>query len=324
MTIPTDVTENQGMTDESAIEAILSGMRTDKAPTTEAPLAAIGDDGDEDPTDEDGDLEEGEDPTDEDEDPEEEGEGKGPEPKPETAPVEDTAVIKVTVDGVETEVTVGSLKRLAGQEASLTRKSQEADLVGGRAALVLQGALNGVVEDLEPYRDLDWNEARTSMDPEEFAWHRDNFNRNKVRYDGLMQNAQDFEAMTEQRQSEAVAEQAAEASAILSADIPGWGDALYGQIMDYAVSSGLDTGDVRKIANADVIKLLNKARLYDEGLKVTAEKVNLAPTRVRSGAGREAVAPTESAKQQTLKAKVMSGRGTDDDAIALLVGRWKK
>src|SRR3546814_1978025 len=45
---------------------------------------------------------------------------------------EDDAVVKVVVDGEETEVTVGSLKRLAGQEAALTRKSQEVEVVGGR------------------------------------------------------------------------------------------------------------------------------------------------------------------------------------------------
>src|SRR3546814_13952670 len=69
---------------------------------------------------------------------------------------EDDAVVKVVVDGEETEVTVGSLKRLAGQEAALTRKSQEVEVVGGRAALMIQGAIEVVLEELAPYKDIDW------------------------------------------------------------------------------------------------------------------------------------------------------------------------
>src|SRR3546814_18614649 len=69
---------------------------------------------------------------------------------------EDDAVVKVVVDGEETEVTVGSLKRLAGQEAALTRKSQEVEVVGGRAALMIQGAIEVVLEELAPYKAIDW------------------------------------------------------------------------------------------------------------------------------------------------------------------------
>src|SRR3546814_10534101 len=95
-------------------------------------------------------------------------------PAPKAVP-EDDAVVKVVVDGEETEVTVGSLKRLAGQEAALTRKSQEVEVVGGRAALMIQGAIEVVLEELAPYKDIDWLTLRDKMEPDEFEWHRDNF-----------------------------------------------------------------------------------------------------------------------------------------------------
>src|SRR3546814_256559 len=102
-------------------------------------------------------------------------------PAPKAVP-EDDAVVKVVVDGEETEVTVGSLKRLAGQEAALTRKSQEVEVVGGRAALMIQGAIEVVLEELAPYKDIDWLTLRDKMEPDEFEWHRDNFNKHQKRY----------------------------------------------------------------------------------------------------------------------------------------------
>src|SRR3546814_20790490 len=48
-------------------------------------------------------------------------------PAPKAVP-EDDAVVKVVVDGEETEVTVGSIKRLEGQKAALTRQSKEVEV----------------------------------------------------------------------------------------------------------------------------------------------------------------------------------------------------
>src|SRR3546814_4626527 len=114
---------------------------------------------------------------------------------------EDDAVVKVVVDGEETEGTVGSLKRLAGQEAALTRKSQEVEVVGGRAALMIQGAIEVVLEELAPYKDIDWLTLRDKMEPDEFEWHRDNFNKHQKRYQKLVGDAQNFEQIIEARQS---------------------------------------------------------------------------------------------------------------------------
>jgi hypothetical protein len=279
-------------------------------------------------------VDDGEEPEDdagEDDDPdadeegaEEEGEDE-PEAPATPAPTADDAVVKVVVNGEETEVTVGSLKRLAGQEATLTRKSQEADAVGGRAALLIQGALDTVSEDLEPYKDIDWLVAQQEMEPEEFKWHRENFSRNKARFDGLIKQAGEFEQVVAARAKAATAEQAREAQVELNADVPGWGDQLYGEIMSYAVSQGLAQEDVASIANAKVIKLLHKAMQHDNATAAVVKKVNATPARVKRPSGSdEAPAPGANSKQQRkLEQKMASGRATDDDAVALLMGRWK-
>lgn len=338
MTIQTDVSDTtNGMSDDAAVSALIDQMKVDP----KGPAASSGeddedlddaDDGDDqadnaDLNDEDGDADPNEDGEDDeasdegDEGEEDEGEDEQEAPSAPAAPADD-AVVKVTVNGEETEVTVGSLKRLAGQEAALTRKSQEADLVGSRAAAMIQGALGAIIEDLEPYQNIDWLVAQQEMEPEEFKWHRDNFARSNQRYQRLMQQAGELEQVATTRRQTAVAEQAREASAELTKDITGWSDKLYGEIMEYGVSQGLDPDDVASITNAKVIKILHKAMLADRAEKVVAKKVNQTPKRVRKGGGEEA--PSTGKRQRILEKKLASGRATDDDAVALLMGRWSK
>src|SRR3546814_12832962 len=92
--------------------------------------------------------------------------------------------------------------------------------------------------------------------------------------------------------------------------------------MAYGIAEGLDEADVRRIANPKVIKLLRKAMLYDKGEKVVTKKVNQTPTRVKKTGGREALKTVPSNRLKNLEKKLQSGRATDDDAIALLTGRW--
>src|SRR4029077_8040927 len=64
-------------------------------------------------------------PEDEDDDEGDEGDDENEGADKSTIEVEDDHKFTVTVDGEEREFSLGQLKRLAGQEAALTRKSQE-------------------------------------------------------------------------------------------------------------------------------------------------------------------------------------------------------
>ncbi|WP_066803367.1 hypothetical protein [Sphingomonas asaccharolytica] len=232
----------------------------------------------------------------------------------------DDQVVKVTVNGETQEFTVASLKRLAGQEASLTRKSQEADLVGGRAAAALQAAIEASMEDLQPYADVDWLTLQNEMDPEEFAWHRKNAARAEGRHRKLMEQAQGFEQVMQQRKQADTIRRAEEASAVLAKDMPGWGDQLYGDIIKYGASQGLDEADVANIVDANVIKLLHKAMLHDRGQQAAAKKVTAAPTKViKPGSRDEAPAKAATVKKAVAR---LSKTGSDADAMAVLMGRW--
>lgn len=334
MSIPSDDIDT-GLSDADAVAALTANM----GPTRGTPPTDDDDDiddedqdGDEDPieTNDADEGEEGDEGSDEDEDqdadPDNDGdEDEGQTPPAATAEVSDDTVLKVTVDGVEQELTVGSLKRLAGQEASLTRKSQEADVVGQRAAATLQGALETVLEDLEAYEGVDWVLEGNRMEPEEFAWHRDQFNKLVGRRDKIIGNARNLESTLTARQEARIKEQAAEAVKVLSdptTGIPGWSDETYDSILAFAVSAGLPQDEVNTIVNPAVIKIINDARLYHEGKKAVAEKVNLTPRKVRKGPGKEAIEAPAAKHQQALEKKVRNGTASDDDAMAALMGRW--
>lgn len=326
MSIPQDDIDT-GLSDFDAVAQLTKSLQA-------APSAPEGDeedegdeeyaeelDGQDDPEGDDGDEEDA-DGADEDED---EDEGDEPAPKPEAAapdPVTDDTVVKVTVDGQETDFTVGNLKRLAGQEASLTRKSQEADLVGGRAAAVLQGALESVLEDLENYKGVDWVLEGQRMEPDEFAWHRETYNRLTGRYQKIMTAAKELEGTFSARRSSVNAEAAQEARRILQADVPGWGDELDKSVRDYAVAQGLDADEVKTITSAPVLKIIHKAMLQDQKAAAAVEKVKQAPRAVRRGAGREPIGPSAEKAQRTFAKKAATGSVSEADAVAALMGRW--
>jgi hypothetical protein len=323
MSIPAD-DNSTGLSDADAIAA-LTGAITGKGRTPD-PEEDDGDDDDDldddqDPEDIDDEADEGDDDDGDEDEADEEEEA----PAPAAAAVADDAVVSVVVDGVEQQLTVGSLKRLAGQEASLTRKSQEAEVVGQRAAATIQGALEIVLEDLTGYDGVDWVLEGSRMDPEEFEWHRQQFQGLVARRDKLVSGAQNLEHTMTQRQQQRLQEEAVAAVQTLSdpqTGIQGWSEELYSDILDFAIEAGLPEEDVTKITNASVIKIINDARLYRKGQKAAAQKVNLTPKRVRRGGSDEAITPTADKAQQAVMKKLRSGRATDEDAMAALMGRW--
>jgi hypothetical protein len=251
--------------------------------------------------------------------------GEGDDQPPAVAEAADDAVVRFTVNGETQEVTVASLKRLAGQEAALTRKSQEADAVGGRAAAALQAAIEAVGEDLQPYADVDWPVLQQEVSPEEFRWHRENYSRVQKRYEGLVAQAQGFEQAVSQRKQADTLRRAQETNQVLSdpqSGIPGWGNELYGDILDFAVGAGLPEADVSNIVDPTVIRLLHKAMLYDRGAKATAAKVKAAPTKVLKPGNRDGGAAATGTMDVRKATQRLARSGSDDDAVALLKGRW--
>lgn len=307
------------MSDFDAVAALTASLQGKGEPQADD---ADDDDGPEDEEDDaarNADDEEADESPDDEEETEETAEDDEPSKDATPAAVTDDTVVTVTVDGQETEFTVGNLKRLAGQEASLTRKSQEADLVGGRAAAALQGAIESILEDLEPYKGTDWLLESRRMDPEEFEWHRETYNRLTSRYQKVIGAAKDFESTMSTKRDTARTEAAKAARTELGAE---WTDALDDEVRKFAVSRGLPESEVAGITSPVVLRIIQDALLHTKAATATAQKVKSAPKAVRKGSGREPLAPSPAKSQRAFAKKAATGAVSDDDAIAALVGRW--
>jgi len=243
----------------------------------------------------------------------------------------DEAVVKLTVDGEERKVPVKDLKRLYGQEQSLTRKSQEvaqkrkaAEEEGARYTTAMQALVAKANAKYEPYAKVDWEIARSTLTPEEFVALRQEA---KAAYEDVqfLQTEVDttFKAAQETRAKE-MKEAAQEAVAILSdpeKGIPNWNQQTYDSIISYAVTNGLDEGTIKQVTDANIIKLLHKAMSYD------AAKERAKTKRKATSAKRVMKSKTKSSRDMSkpnadAEMKALQKSGKIDDAANAFLARW--
>jgi hypothetical protein len=272
--------------------------------------------------------------TDDEDDSEEEGDDENAQ----TVEVKDEHKFKVTVDGEEREFSLGQLKRLAGQEAALTRKSQEVSTerktFENRSAAYLarqSQLLERARAKYAPLAKIDLLAA--SKDPnvtqEELVAARNTI---QAAYEEVQFLEQDLAAFTgeiQKAQAEDLRAQAQEAIKVLSdpeKGIEGFNQPLYQEIVSFATDSGLPAEFVNSLVNPAAIKLLNMARLYAKGkTQVQAAKPDKtkAPKRIVKG-----TASAETTKKVTKTAKAvepmkrLQKSGSTDDAADAFMARW--
>jgi hypothetical protein len=272
--------------------------------------------------------------TDEDDDSDEEGDDENAQ----TVEVKDEHKFKVTVDGEEREFSLGQLKRLAGQEASLTRKSQEVSqtrtkLEEQSAAYLLRQSklLERARAKYEPLAKIDLLAA--SKDPnvtqEELVAARNTIQAAYEEVQFLEQDLTAYSQELQKAQTEELRAQAQEAIKVLSdpeKGIEGFNQPLYQEIVSFATDSGLPAEFVNNLVNPAAIKLLNYARLYMKGkTKVQSAKPDKqkAPKRIVKG-----TASAETTKKVTKTAKAqepmkrLQKSGSTDDAADAFMARW--
>jgi len=285
--------EPQSLDLDEAADAILDRWSDGEILSDEEDQEATPEDADETP-DDDGDFEEDEDVSEDDDDTEadpdqdedtDEDDDEGDdddadeeeaEEEAEAEGVTDETLIEISIDGETKQASVKDLKRLYGQEASLTRKSQEVATKRKEAEEALVNADNTyrtLMERAEarfkPYSELDMLVASRNLSNEDFTQLRQDA---KAAEDDLKFLTEEANSFYQNAQGNAQAQlqaQAKECSRVLEQDIEGWGNDLYSDIRSYAVKQGLPQDQVDKYVDPGVIKILNKARMYDE-LKATA------------------------------------------------------
>ena len=279
---------------------------------------------------------EGETPEEDESEDEEEAEGESEtEEKDQKSYASDETFVKLKVDGKEVEASVKDLKRLYGQEQSLTRKSQEAAETKRKAdeAVVkhvtgLEKLLERAKEQAAPYANI--NFLALTKDPnvssEELSALSDAATRafENVRYleqelDGVFKTAQ-----AERQQQMMV--QAREAIKILSdpkTGIPGWNEQMYNDIRKFAVDTGMNEQIVNELVDPVAFKVLHMAMQYQKGKSALnkTKKVDKTPKRIIKGTPEETVKRAKANPKQEVY-KRLKETGSVDDAADAFMAKW--
>jgi hypothetical protein len=237
----------------------------------------------------------------------------------------DDTYVKVKVGDEVHEVKVKDLQRLYGQEASLTRKSQEVaeerktiDTKRAENIAAYDVLLKRASERADQYRALPWTqlmkdpnvpadqlqalqaEAAKALEDETFL---------KTELGNFMQKVQ-----AEQTTARRTAAQEC-LKAINNAESPhhikGWNDALYNDIRSFGTEMGLPAETVNQLTDPGAIKIIHMAMQFQRGAKkvVVTKKVNKTPTRiVKNSASSPAARGTPA--QVTAKSAVKQAKAT--------------
>jgi len=286
------------------------------------------------------DDESSEDP-DEDDETEDETDDDEEEEGDEPSVASDENIVELSVNGETKQVSVKDLKRLYGQEASLTKKSQ--DLAAQRKVTdenltKTQASYQKLMERAEarykPYAEIDMLVASRQMEPDTFAQLRQDAKQAEDDLRFLREESGQMVTDLQEQQAQATKQAAAECVKVLEESLPDWGNELYSEIRDYAVKAGLPKAQVDQYTDASVIMLINKARLYDQS-KQTAESKKAKAKVTKSKSGKTKV--LSSKKAPPSKAQLQAGRrsaahqklidnprdgGSTDDIADALMARW--
>lgn len=272
---------------------------------------------------------------------EETTEDKGDEEKPEEkaeakAFVEDEkAYVKVKVGEEEHDVPVTQLKRLFGQEAALTQRSQQlaeqrrtAEAEQSKTAAVLSVMVQRARERVKPFQNFNIVDAvQKGMPAEELQYVQQAA---KEAYDELRfveTEATAFQQRLQEHQAKAIEAAAEKAWDQLSdpADphhVEGWSDETYNQIIDFGVKNGLNKQMLEQVTDAPVFKLMHQAMMYQKGLSkvITTKKTDKSPKKIVKTTRPPSVKTVDEDKIKQA-AKRLRETGSEADAAELFLAR---
>ena len=254
----------------------------------------------------------------------------------------DETLVEIPVNGEIKQASIKELKRLYGQEASLTRKSQEtaakrkeAEDIIQKTSMSYQKLIERAEARFKPYSEVDMLVASRQMDADDFAQLRKEAQDAESDLKFLREESDAFFKQAQADYSKQHQAAAQECVRVLQDNLPDWGNDLYNDIRSYAVSVGLPQDQVDQYVDPNVIMILNKARLYDMG-KAAADQKKSKAVRVNKSAGKKVLrsrkAPATDAdlrvqRQRKASQKLRSNpsiSGDLDDIADALMSRWEQ
>lgn len=244
--------------------------------------------------------------------------------------LDDDAEVEIKVDDTVKKVSVKELKRLWGQEAALTRKSQEVaakrkevEQTESKLAASLDKLYQKAAAKWEPYSKIDMLVASKQLDADQFAQLRSEAQAAYEEFRFVSEEANAFVQQTEQARQEQLKVAAAEAIKVLKEAIPTWNSGLYDNIREYAISNGMNADVVNNLVDPVAIQLIHKARLYDESKKVVTKKKVITPKKVVKST-KSVSSKDYSPNRTTELAMKARSTGDVDDVANLFMSRWQE
>lgn len=265
---------------------------------------------------------------------EEEGDEEEDSDDQEKVEAPDDAVVTVKVGDENKTIKVKDLKRLYGQEAALTRKSQEVaqtrqkvEQEGELYAVSSQRMIEKAEARFQPYADIDWLVAQKQLTTTEFAALRQEAQSAFEDLKFLQEEAGSvLENLKTQRQTLWV-EEAKECVKTLTDTVPNWSAERYSKVREFASERGIAPETFNQIVDPAAISLINDALTLHEARQRAATKkkaVALSTKKtVKQTKGRSATT-TKSGQDQEVTAlhRKLRSSGKDTDAEALVLARW--
>lgn len=250
---------------------------------------------------------------------------------------EDDVIVKIKVGDKEHEVPVKDLKRLFGQEAALTRKSQEVadarkniEALGAKQTVALESMMKRAQDRAQPYAQLDF--LALAKDPnisgEELTALR---NEAQKAFDDVNFYGQELDTVMKGNQAQratVLRAEAVEAHKVLNdpiKGIEGWNQGLYNDIRSFAITNGLSAEFVNEITDPAAIKLIHKAMQFDKGRKAlsTTSKVVKTPKKIIKTSSSESTAHLKPKADKTAY-ETLRKSGSVDDATDLFMARMRR
>ena len=243
--------------------------------------------------------------------------------------LKDDSIVKVTVDGKEHDVPVEKLKRLYGQEASLTRKSQEVaakrkevEETGAAYVAALSSLLERSRHKAQPFAQVDFAIAAKELDNDSYTALKNEAQRSFEEVRFLEQELGAFMQAVERQKVQELQVQARETVKILEKDIPNWSDELYNNMRAFAINQGLDEYTVNTLVDPTAWKMINMAYQYHKGQSaITKPKTKKPKKIVKSSASTVSGQVFQKSKSQEAQARARKS-GSVDDVTEALLARW--
>jgi hypothetical protein len=292
------------------------------------------------PVDDDTESEDDDSPSEDDEESEEEDAEESDEEEDEKPKAKKTAsdddIVTVKVDGKEIAVPVKELKRLYGQEQSLTRKSEEVAATRrqveetGKAYIAgMTKLLDNAKARFEPYSKIDWLVASKQLEANELTALRQEAEKAYADVKFLEQDMDTYLKAQEAEEHKALQTQARECIKVLTDPkdgIEGWNESLYNDIRAYAVTSGVPQTDINRLVDPTAFKILHKAMLYDKGKAVVTKKVEKTPKKIIKSSGNTESRETLTKPKDGVRSAMSKAQksGALDAFADVFLAKWAK